>query len=179
MNVLLPINLSDAEIQILGAVIVLLCVPALLRTEVKGKTAWVLYYPLLPIAAYIIYELVQFKTQSAEGHFRVDLLLIWPFLAWTLSKTCFRWMQASKATEPPLTSASELAVTGFVTGIVGFLAPFFLVFSATAVFCGHKAMQDPTEFRGKKLAGLGFAAGICGLVFGIISIMAFLSSKTQ
>ena len=49
-------NLSDTEIQLLGAVTILLCVPALLRAEVKGKSAWVLYYPIVPIAAYILYE---------------------------------------------------------------------------------------------------------------------------
>ena len=167
-------NLSDNEIQLLGAVTILLCVPALLRTEVKGKSAWVLYYPIVPIAAYILYELAQIKGEG-EGSFRLDLLVIWPFLVWTLSKTWYRWMQVSKTTGLPLTATSELAITGFVTGVVGFIVPFFFVFSLAAVVCGHKAIKDPTEFRGKKLAGMGLMAGYMGLIFGVIAVVSYLS----
>jgi len=172
-------NLSDTEIQLLGAVTILLCVPALLRTEVKGKSAWVLYYPIVPIAVYILYELAQYELAQVkgegEGSFRLDVLVIWPFLVWTLSKTWYRWMQVSKTTEPPLTATSELAITGFVTGVVGFIVPFFFIFSLAAVVCGHKAIKDPTEFRGKKLAGMGLLAGYMGLIFGVIAVVNYLS----
>ncbi len=165
-------NLSHSEIQLLGAVTILLCVPALLRTEVKSKSAWVLYYPIVPIAVYILYELAQRK---GEGSFRLDLLVIWPFLVATLSKTWYRWMQVSKATERPLTATSELAITGFVTGVVGFVVPFFFIFSLAAVVCGHKAVKDPTEFRGKKLAGMALLAGYMGLIFGVIAVVSYLA----
>jgi hypothetical protein len=167
-------NLSDTEIQLLGAATILLCVPALLRTEVKGKSAWVLYYPIVPIAAYILYELAQTKGEG-EGFFRLDLLVIWPFLVWTLSKTWYRWIQVSKTTGPPLTATSELAITGFVTGVVGFVVPFFFIFSLAAVVCGHKAIKDPTEFRGKKLAGMGLLAGYMGLILGVIAVVSYLA----
>ncbi len=160
-------NLSDTEIQLLGAVTILLCVPALLRTEVKNRSAWVLYYPLVPIVAYVFYEAAH---SHAEGEpiRRYDLFAVWPFLVWTLSKTWYRWMQLSKTTEPPVTTNSELAVLAFLSGIVGFIRPFFVFFSVVALVCGHKAMKDPTEFRGKRLAGIGLVAGYMGLIFGVI-----------
>jgi hypothetical protein len=168
-------NLSDTEIQLLGAVTILLCVPALLRTEVKGKSAWVLYYPIVPIAVYILYELAQYELAQikgeGEGLFRLDLLVIWPFLVWTLSKTWYRWMQVSKTTEPPVTTTSELAVMAFLNGIVGFIPPYFVFFSVVAIVCGHKAIKDPTNFRGKRLAGMGLLAGYMGLIFGVIWVL--------
>jgi hypothetical protein len=163
-------NLSDTEIQLLGFVTILLCVPALLRTEVKGRSAWVLYYPLVPIVAYVVYEAAHIHPEG-QSFQRYDLFAIWPFLVWTLSKTWYRWMQVSKKTEPPLTTASELAVTGFLSGIVGFIPPFFVFFSVAALVCGHKAIKDPTDFRGKRLAGMAVLAGYMGLIFGVIAVL--------
>ncbi len=167
-------NLSDTEIQLLGAVTILLCVPALLRTEVKNRSAWVLYYPLVPIVAYVFYEAAH---SHAEGEpiRRYDLFAVWPFLVWTLSKTWYRWMQVSKTTEPPLTATSELAITGFVSGVVGFVVPFFFIFSLAAVVCGRRAIKDPTEFRGKKLAGMALLAGYMGLILGVIAVVNYLA----
>ncbi|MGH8527864.1 MAG: hypothetical protein ACREXY_27695, partial [Gammaproteobacteria bacterium] len=48
--------LTKAEIQALGIGIVLLCIPVLMRVEVKNKASWVLYYPVIPIIAYSLYE---------------------------------------------------------------------------------------------------------------------------
>ncbi len=167
-------NLSDTEIQLLGALTILLCVPALMRVEVKSKSAWVLYYPLLPILAYVAYEAAHFRVEGQATQ-RYDLFAIWPFLVWTLSKTWYRWLQVSKSsTERPVTRASELAVTGFLSGIVGFIPPFFMFFSIAALFCGHKAIKEPTEFRGKRLAGLGLLAGYMGLIFGIMWVIGNL-----
>ncbi|MGH8565961.1 MAG: DUF4190 domain-containing protein [Gammaproteobacteria bacterium] len=159
-------NLSDTEIQLLGALTILLCVPALVRTEVKGRSAWVLYYPIVPIVAYVLYEAAHIH--EGEAIRRYDLFAVWPFLVWTISKTLYRWMQLSKTTEPPVTTNSELAVLAFLSGIVGFIRPYFVFFSVVALVCGHKAINDPTDFRGKKLAGLGLVAGYLGLIFGVI-----------
>jgi hypothetical protein len=163
-------NLSDTEVQLLGAVTILLCVPALLRTEVKSRSAWVLYYPLVPIVAYVVYEAAHIHTEG-EPIRRYDLFAVWPFLVWTLSKTWYRWMQLSKTTEPPVTTNSELAVTALLSGIVGFIPPYFVFFSVVALVCGHKAMKDPTNFRGKRLAGIGLLAGYMGLIFGVIWVL--------
>ncbi len=166
-------NLSDTEIQLLGALTILLCVPALMRIEVKSRSAWVLYYPIVPILAYALYEAAHVHAPGQATQ-RYDLFAIWPFLVWALSKTWYRWMQVSKRTEPPLTTASELAVTGFLSGIVGFVPPFFVFFSVAAVICGHRAIKEPTDFRGKRLAGMALLAGYMGLVFGVMWILGNL-----
>jgi len=162
--------LTKAEIQALGIVVVLLCIPALMRVEVKNKASWVLYYPFIPIIAYILYEWA-IRLNVPNYGLRIDLILISPFLVLLMAKTWYRWMQFAKNPKVPLTGSSEFAMTAFISGIVGFIPPLFIC-ALMAVVYGHRAISESEreEFKGKKLAGLGLLAGYGALLFWGLSI---------
>jgi len=163
--------LTKAEIQALGIVVVLLCIPVLIRVEGKNKASWVLYYPIIPIIAYSLYEWA-IKLNIPSYGLRVDLILMWPILVLLLAKSWFRWMRLRKESNLPITAASELAITSFLAGMVGFI-PIFFICSIMGVLYGHRAINESEqeEFKMKKLAGLGLMAGYGGLFYRVVSIL--------
>ncbi|MFH0344465.1 MAG: hypothetical protein ACHBNF_20615 [Chromatiales bacterium] len=168
--------LTKAEIQALGIIIVLLCIPVLMRVEVKNKASWVLYYPLIPLIAYIFYEWA-IKLNIPNYGLRVDLILMWPILVLLVAKSWFRWMRLGKESKVPITSASELAITSFLAGMAGFIIPLFFICPLMAVVYGHRAINESEqqEFKMKKLAGLGLMAGYGGLFFGAMGLLGYFS----
>ncbi|MGH8507313.1 MAG: DUF4190 domain-containing protein [Gammaproteobacteria bacterium] len=166
--------LTEAEIQALGIAIVLLCIPVLVRVEVKNKASWVLYYPVIPITAYLLYEWAIKLSMPNYGR-RVDLILMWPILVLLLAKSWFRWMRLGKESKLPITAASELAITSFLAGMVGFSNPF--ICPLMAVVYGHRAIyqSEHQEFKMKKLAGLGLMAGYIGLFVSAMGVLGYFS----
>ncbi len=169
---------TDFDIQLLRVLTIVLSVPALLNVEVKGKTSWVLYYPLLPVAAYILYEVALRFAGSPRG-FPIDLIFIWPLLVLVLGKTWYRWLQFSKDERRPVTRSTEYGLTAFVAGVVGFIPPGF-VCSLMAVVYGHRAIGEAgqEDFKGKRLAGFGMIAGYGGLLVAALFLMNVFLSRS-
>jgi hypothetical protein len=150
----------------------------LLGVEIKGKSSWVLYFPLLTVAIYVLYE-VAIRFGPPERGLRIDLILIWPLLVLVLGKTWFRWLYFSNDQQIPVTPSTEHAVTSFLAGIAGFILPFFFVCSLMAVYFGHRALSQSgqDDFKGKRLAGFGMMSGGASLLFaGLILINHFMQS---
>ncbi len=172
--------LTKSAIDALGIVIVLLCIPVLLRVEVKNKASWVLYYPVIPITAFLLYEWA-IRLNIPDYGLRVDWILMWPILVLVLAKSWFRWMRLGKESTLPITAASELAITSFLAGMAGFIliwgGPWFFICPLMAAVYGHRAINESEqqEFKMKKLAGLGLMAGLGALFFGAMGLLGSFS----
>lgn len=165
-------QLSHTEINILALFVILLCIVPLLRIEATSRLSWVLYYPVIPLAAYVFYEFA-YRTSTEidpqSGDVRFDLVLLWPFLVLMCGRTWYRWMKLRTREDlPPVTESSEWAAISFVAGLVGFVVPYYLVCPLMAVYFGYQSMSqaESEDYRGKKLAGLGFISGVAALFFG-------------
>ncbi|MGH8582686.1 MAG: hypothetical protein ACREWG_07820, partial [Gammaproteobacteria bacterium] len=132
----------------------------------------VLYYPIIPLAAYLFYEFAYRTSPDIDpqpGDVRLDLVLIWPFLVIMGGRTWYRWMKLrTREGLPPVTASSERAAISFIAGVLGFVVPYYLVCPLMAVYFGYQSMAqaDAEDYRGKKLAGLGFISGVTALFFG-------------
>ena len=171
---------NDLPALLLFLAIVVSCGIAFLRFQVRSAHSPIIYFPLVPFALYIIWEILM-QTKYPEVNVRFDIVVIGPLLAGALSRSCSRWAQAGG------TVISGLSVSSFVTGLLGLVVPLvvnvlfrfgvgaMLFVSLIAVISGHRALRqpEPSSGSGREVAWVGLILGYLGL-FSTLVFIPFL-----
>ena len=162
-------QITESHMLYLGGLIILFCIISLLPFKVQSRTSWILYFPIIPVCTYIVYEILML-TKFANTDIRIDLLLIGLLLIATVIKTKNR---AEKIIPSPQGQVSQLAQSCFVLGWISILFYQWLVFSVAAVALGHIAQiksRNSERFVGKRLVIAGLSMGYINLCLAMVLI---------
>lgn len=160
------IKLTENIMSFMRLVVMALAIFALLPFTWRLETHWTIVITAALIVLYSIYEYLML-TRFISIFIRVDLLVIWPFLAAVIGTAVYRSTRFPPKKEGSNSIAIPgLAITSLTLGILAIFLNLLYFPSLLAIFTGHLAIYHLKQTESPKGRRVAFA----GLVLGYIAL---------